>query len=90
MTGVDLGDNKLKPCPFCGSDIVHLNKNKIGYHQVICYNLGCYANVWGATKEEAGTVLVYMGQANLIIKNENARIPNIESIFAKLEKMKGE
>lgn len=53
MTGVDLGDSKLKPCPFCGSDIVHLNKNKIGYHQVICYNLGCYANVWGATKQEA-------------------------------------
>lgn len=41
------------------------------------------------TEKEASTVLVYMKQANLIIKNENARIPNIESIFSKLKKMKG-
>ena len=42
------------------------------------------------TKVEAGTVLFYMKQANLIMKNENEHIPNIESIFSKLEKMKGE
>ncbi len=42
------------------------------------------------TEQEASTVLVYMKQSNLIIKNENEHIPNIESIFSKLEKMKGE
>lgn len=42
------------------------------------------------TEIEASTVLGYMTQANLIIQNENARIPNIDSIFSKLEKMKGE
>lgn len=42
------------------------------------------------TEVEANTVLFYMKQANLVLKNENERIPNIESIFSKLEKMKGE
>ena len=42
------------------------------------------------TEVEAGTVLFYMKQANLVMKNENERIPNIESILSKLEKMKGE
>lgn len=44
---------KLKPCPFCGSDRVHIFRDEDEYYFIICENCECSVSGLFETEEEA-------------------------------------
>lgn len=42
-----MSDIELKPCPFCGSDDVQINKGATWGHAVHCNNCGADVIFWG-------------------------------------------